>query len=385
MLFVFLRSGYICRMKKTISLITIILFNLAVVFLLLEVGVRALAYFSQESIETFESSMSAKHDSNEKKSITGEITLGRLIQKSSHPGRVYEFKPNIEAHYIGKHFETNRFGMRERDVALNKEPGVRRIAGIGDSVQFAWGVLAEDSYLRVVERKLVDETAGLFETLNFAVPGYNTAMEVDTYEHKVRHFKPDILVLHFLENDFGIPLFMSLPPDIFSMKKSFLVEKVKELFLAFSPKSTSIKSNDMVGVEFNGFDTTDKNRVIEQYQYMLGHKGFALAMTKLARMTCEDKVPVVVLVGRLQGDFKDLLLEQTNKYGFHLVEAYPFVNKYVKENQIENTPQARKRLLWINDNDPHPNELGHTLYAEALMPKLREILAPEYVSSYSCE
>jgi len=370
-------------MKKTISLFTIILFNLLAVFLLLELGLRTLAYFSSESFETFQSSITDRTETNEKKIITGEVTLGRLIQKSSHPGRVYEFIPNIEAHYIGKHFETNRFGMRERDFSLEKKSGVKRIAGIGDSVQFGWGVLAEDSYLRVVEKKLMDETGELFETLNFSVPGYNTAMEVDTYEDRVRHFKPDILVLHFLENDFGIPFFMSLPPDILSLKKSVLIEKVKELLLAFSPK-TSSNDSDMVGVEFNGVDTKDKDRVIKQYQYMLGHKGFATAMKKLAKMTCEDRVPVVVLVGRLQGDFKKLVSEQTRKWGFHLVEAYPAVNKYVEENQIENTSQARKKLLWLNENDSHPNELGHTLYADALMPKLREISASNYLASYSC-
>jgi hypothetical protein len=99
---------------------------------------------------------------------------------------------------------------------------------------------------------------------------------------------------------------------------------------------------------------------------MLGSEGFNLAMERLSKLLKEDNIPLVILAGRLKGEMRDLVMNAANKYGFHVVEAYEVVNDYVKKNNIENTPEARKKLLWFNNNDPHPNELGHKLYAKTL-------------------
>jgi lysophospholipase L1-like esterase len=363
-------------MTRLFSYLILVFFNLLFIFLLLEAGVRVWLYSTEESFETFSRQVAGTTASpgRKRKIESDSITLGNLIQKSAHPGRVYEFMPDIEATYLGKHFETNSFGMRERETDLKKPEGTFRIAGIGDSVMFGWGVDVQDSYLRVLEQTLnrASDTY-LFETLNFAVPGYNTAMEVATYEERVRSFSPDLLLLHFVDNDLGIPLFMTAPSDYLSLNKSFLIEKVQELLSYF--RNAPETSESFIGVEFRGQDETDKKKVLKKYQYMLGHQGFNLAMERLSRMVCEDRIPVVILAGRLRGEMKDLVMSAAGKYGFHVVEAYPVVNEYVEKNNIENTPEARKKLLWLNEHDSHPNELGHRLYAETLLSYLQKILS----------
>lgn len=363
-------------MKRLFSFFFLVIFNLLFVFILLEVGVRFWVYAGQESFETFSNKISSQNaKKTEKRKIEKDnVALGDLIQKSAHAGRVYEFMPEIEAKYLGKMFQTNSFGMREDKVSLDKDDAVYRIAGIGDSVMFGWGVEQSDTYLKVLQRNLnaKDHTKS-YETLNFGIPGYNTAMEVDTYEHVVRKFNPDLLIMHFVDNDLSIPFFMTRPDDLFSLESSFLFKKLWDFYETFKKEEKSAQS--FVGVEFKGEDAVDKKKVLSQYQYMLGKEGFNKAMKKLSSMLCEDKIPMVILVGRLQGDMGRMLKTAAEKYGFHLVEVYEIVNRYVKDHNIEDTPAARKKLLWIHKDDPHPNELGHRLYAEALSEKLENILS----------
>ena len=53
---------------------------------------------------------------------------------------------------------------------------------MGDSSLFGWGVPFEDSGLKVLERRLNEKfRPQKFEVINCAVPGYNTAMEAETF------------------------------------------------------------------------------------------------------------------------------------------------------------------------------------------------------------
>ena len=63
----------------------------------------------------------------------------------------------------------------------------------GDSSLFGWGVPFEDSSLKVLERRLNEKSRGQkFEVINFAVPGYNTAMEAETFVRRCVEYAPDL-------------------------------------------------------------------------------------------------------------------------------------------------------------------------------------------------
>ena len=46
------------------------------------------------------------------------------------------------------------------------------------------------------------------EVLNFGVPGYSTFQEAALLESLGAQFKPDAVVVYFIENDFGLPFFI---------------------------------------------------------------------------------------------------------------------------------------------------------------------------------
>ena len=119
------------------------------------------------------------------------LSLGDIIQPSSHEGVIYELKPNVQwtISWVSLSSSTLK-GCDDYEYRLRKEPGTFRIIGLGDSSLFGWGVPLEDSTLKVLERSLNEpSSAHKFEVMNFAVPGYNTAMEAEAVRAEVPHVR----------------------------------------------------------------------------------------------------------------------------------------------------------------------------------------------------
>ncbi|MBN2326156.1 MAG: hypothetical protein JXR73_03310 [Candidatus Omnitrophica bacterium] len=97
--------------------------------------------------------------------------------------------------------QTNNFGMRMRNIHLEKSPDAIRIAVMGDSCTFGWMLPEEDSYARTMERILNGAGQDQFEALNFGIPGYTSFHGLQLYERLAKPLNPDLLVLAFGFND----------------------------------------------------------------------------------------------------------------------------------------------------------------------------------------
>lgn len=73
---------------------------------------------------------------------------------SDNPELVYEMKPSFSAYDQGVLVTTNTWGLRDREYSWLKSPGVDRIAVIGDSVAFGWGLKIEDTFSELLEVQL---------------------------------------------------------------------------------------------------------------------------------------------------------------------------------------------------------------------------------------
>src|SRR5262245_5643501 len=119
------------------------------------------------------------------------LRLGEIVQPSRYAGIVYELKPNVRGRFMGQPLFINSQGLRDHEYTRRKEPGTFRIVGVGDSSLFGWGVPVEDGGLKVLERRLNEKSgARKFEVINFAVPGYNTAMESETFVQRCLEYAP---------------------------------------------------------------------------------------------------------------------------------------------------------------------------------------------------
>ena len=92
---------------------------------------------------------------------------------------------------------TNALGWRDRERTIEKQPGVTRIAVLGDSFIEASQVGDEETMTRQLEELLGDRV----EVLNFGMSSIGTVQEEILYDKVVRDFHPDIVLLAFYSND----------------------------------------------------------------------------------------------------------------------------------------------------------------------------------------
>ena len=115
----------------------------------------------------------------------------------------YRMQPSYSGRAFGANLETNRYGFRGPDWSVEKEEDVYRIAMIGDSHAFGYGVPYEDSIGEVLAGVLNERTGQQprVEVLNFAVSGYNAAQELAVYREVATGFDPDMVVVLMCSND----------------------------------------------------------------------------------------------------------------------------------------------------------------------------------------
>lgn len=120
----------------------------------------------------------------------------------------YRFHPSQVRDVVG---EDGSSSMPVRLNALGyrgpapRPPGTfagARVACLGDSFTFGWGVADGEEYPARLDhelRNLLPDT--VFEISNFGVPGYNVWNSARTFTHIVRPFAPRVVVFGFFGND----------------------------------------------------------------------------------------------------------------------------------------------------------------------------------------
>lgn len=87
-------------------------------------------------------------------------------------------------------YRTNSRGLRDREYALAKPPGTRRVLAFGDSFTFGSGVDDADRFTEVAERRLPG-----VEILNMGVPGYGLDQILLSFLVQGRPYAPDVVAV----------------------------------------------------------------------------------------------------------------------------------------------------------------------------------------------
>ncbi|MBT3295340.1 MAG: tetratricopeptide repeat protein [Verrucomicrobia bacterium] len=124
-------------------------------------------------------------------------------KRSDNPILGYEHKANYRnanADLITSIPRTNAHGQRDVERSVEKPAGVRRVILLGDSV-------VESMEVRDIEQVMHRQLERLYpansvEVLNFGVNGYCTLAEIELLRVKGLAFKPDVVVVVFVDNDF---------------------------------------------------------------------------------------------------------------------------------------------------------------------------------------
>jgi hypothetical protein len=97
----------------------------------------------------------------------------------------------------------NRYGYRDRDWSLKKDPDKRRVAVIGDSFVEGFMVTRDESIPAVMGALLGDE----YEVMNFGIGGVGIPETLKNAREMIRLFRPDDVVFLLYANDLPTPPF----------------------------------------------------------------------------------------------------------------------------------------------------------------------------------
>jgi lysophospholipase L1-like esterase len=172
------------------------------------------------------------------------------IVYSRHPNPVVQYgldpgEHEIQGHgNLGKfHVSINRYGMRDKERTVAKIPGTMRIATIGDSITYGYGIEADERFVHHIERTLAAKASTSVEVLNFGVPGYNIVQSVARLEVDGLQFDPDLVLLCLVDNDLLPRLPILGPGDSPSPMAHFMIGRFWLRAFA-SPAETAASRRD---------------------------------------------------------------------------------------------------------------------------------------------
>ena len=120
-----------------------------------------------------------------------------FLVHADDPELVYECRPGAREVKDGVPLEINSAGFRGAEMPVERRPGVRRVAVVGDSVTFAEAVPNERTFAAQAANRL---GAG-WEVFNFGVTGYNSDQERIVLDRRVLPYAPDLVVIAYCMND----------------------------------------------------------------------------------------------------------------------------------------------------------------------------------------
>ena len=258
---------------------------------------------------------------------------------------VYELNKNYK--------DINSFGMRDKNVDLNDIRYLYKIAVIGDSHTYSTNVKKiEDTFPYHMEEHLNKHMGDrIVKVLNFGVPGYNTAQELEVLKSKALMFQPKLVILQYFINDthicnyiqpkhknlnslihksqFLVTLWKNILYSPFG--KIFLLEWVGEKFsdaLLFQAGlvGTRKAADDEVQAH-KPHPSRSKDRVPSRYHYMLGEENFRIHIQNFAQL-CKQNGIALLATGFIEEEKSILFLKE----GFDVYSFYEiFQDKDIRE------------------------------------------------------
>ncbi len=282
-----------------------------------------------------------------------------LHRRSAIAGLAYELAPNIERFARGALNRTNSFGMRDREPHVDGGRRMRRMAVLGDSFTFGWGVSVEQTYPDVLEKLLNESNADagtVFDVLNFGDGGYGTRDEVLVLEHKALRWKPEVVVLSYVLND---PETDPVSPlhDYYQKVEWWQHSHLLRL-LAKARRNWDV-------LRWGNGDYF-------KYLHAPGSpkwQGLREAFTDLRRLASGGGAQVLVVIFPWNATipWRDYPYGPLHKQVADLARAEGFHALDLLEAWSKHPPQQ----LTLNADDEHPSPLGHRVAAEAILEKLR--------------
>ncbi len=269
---------------------------------------------------------------------SSKISLRSIVQPHPSDSIIYSLKPNLDTRFARARVITNSCGMRSAERPIQKPAHTYRIALLGDSFAFGWGVEQSETFAQKLEDNLNQRAKGTlhFEVLNFGVPGYSTFQEVALFEDRALDFDPDAVLVYFVQNDFGMPFFIRDTNGSGGMLSSVKFLELGKRLLAPQALDQQVRSTGL-----------DPNRALARLSAITSERGIPLFLTINPRKSWKSdlqRLPSLKTASRAQFiPLRDGLLEYITRKGIS------------------------EEALTLSF-DPHPSPLRHEILGSLLTP-----------------
>lgn len=271
------------------------------------------------------------------------------------------------------HHRLNRFGLRGPDVEVPKPPGVRRVLVLGDSFTYGLGVRNERApFPAVLQRELNRDWPrgrGPYEVLNGGISGSLTGQWVDLLRRVGPQLEPDVVLAVFFLRDGTRDRTIS---DFFGVIRDEIAQRNADSALyQLSYLVRWIR------------DLQDRRRVARAYTETLLDAYFGSPEQTVQWDLAQRHLLMLRDMARAQGAVFGLAVFPML---VELDEGYPFraVSDLLMEFAAARGIPAHDLLpaflgreaadLWVSPLDQHPNEAGHAVAADSLLPFVRALL-----------
>jgi len=252
----------------------------------------------------------------------------------------------------------NSFGCRDPEWSMNKRPGVRRIAFVGDSYTYGWGIeRVEDRFSDLLRERFDLRNSGSVQVMNVAKPGWGTSDEVAPIRDMIERFGVDEIVLCYVPNDIEplIPVTDEFdptrPPDyqFMNLDSSPLLDYLyRRMYLPFL--STVRDYHNWLAKAFTDRDIWEKHEAqLREIATMCRANGVTLRVVIL---------PFLITTGK---EYQAAGVHtQVRSLLYSMDVATIDLRDVLEERGVE------PRTLVVNSLDAHPNESAQVIFAEAL-------------------
>jgi lysophospholipase L1-like esterase len=298
---------------------------------------------------------------------------------SANPLMGYELIPGSSAFEDNSWYRINQDGIRDREYTVAKPQGVFRIAAVGDSCTFGFGLELEDTWPKQLEREL-QKTNPKTEVINFGVMGYNTPQEAERIQDKVLKYSPDLIIIGYSLNDIGVfsrerrvlhtyqgyTSFLSTGSDfidgLLSHLKTYMLIK-NRLYLKKTNADTRPQySKDGYKLLRIGYNRYYFDGYKEPENWQILNTAFA----KIRALT-QPKIPVLFVIHTefadmehyLFGEIHEIVKKLCRDYGFPVIDPLNDMLAYKVED------------LRISKTNIHPNAFGNKVFVQAIIRYLQ--------------
>ena len=286
----------------------------------------------------------------------GGRSLKKMVKKNPYTNAYFyqnnivnrRMKPNLNIVGVDHNFQSNSFGMRDKEYAIKKSAGTKRLALLGGSYQMGSGVNNSEVFEAIAEermnKELLDTNYKQFEIFNFAAGGYYLLQHVELVNTSVFQYDMDALVYfaHTDERGKVVKDFTTIIKKELPLKYPFLEQIIKE---------SGIKSYMSI---------LQIRELLSPYADTIMKWGYKEIYEQCKK---NNVVPVWAYMETTTEFVDDAEYNELKAYA----ESLGFVtldlrNTYGNIDRVE---------IQISDLNTHPNVLGHRLIAERFYRELK--------------